>query len=125
MIEKKTTPEFETVNALLFEVGQERLNQIEKWGQQDHPSIYGETDRRNFEKTANHWKAINDARVEMDTLTWDGILLEEVYEALTESDDDLRRAELLQVAAVALAEVEAIDRRKEIADILAEANATE
>ena len=42
--------------------------------------------------------------------SWDAILLEEVFEALAESDPVRRRAELVQVAAVAAAEIEAIDR---------------
>ena len=42
--------------------------------------------------------------------SWDAILLEEVFEALAEADPVRRRAELVQVAAVAAAEIEAIDR---------------
>jgi len=38
-------------------------------------------------------------------------LLEEVYEALCEADPDARKAELIQVAAVALAEIESINKR--------------
>lgn len=109
------TPEAQKIQDLLSEVAQERYAQIEKWGQQDHPSIYSGADRRKYEATADHWKQINAARVELDLLTWDGILLEEVFEALAESDDLLRREELVQVAAVALAEIEAIDRRIEVA----------
>lgn len=109
--DKSKTPEQQIIADLLDEVASERFAQIEKWGQRDRPSVFGESDRRNFEKTANYWKQINDARVELDSLAWDGILLEEVFEALAESDDDLRRQELIQVAAVALAEVECIDRR--------------
>ena len=93
------------------EIADERLRQVERWGQQDHPSIGSEGDRKLFAQRADHWKAINDARVGLECLTWDGILLEEVYEALSEEDDILRREELVQVAAVAAAEIEAIDRR--------------
>jgi len=45
------------------------------------------------------------------TLTWRDILLEEIFEALAEEDPEKLRAELIQVAAVAVAQVEAIDRR--------------
>ena len=45
------------------------------------------------------------------SLAWDGILLEEVYEGLAEIDPLLRRAELVQVAAVAVGEIEAIDEQ--------------
>jgi hypothetical protein len=44
--------------------------------------------------------------------TWLDILTEEVAEAFAETDTKALRAELVQVAAVALAWVEAIDCRK-------------
>lgn len=111
MTQKNTeTPEMVVLKNLAGEVVSERLAQIEQWGTQDHPSTYGESDRRQAERTAEYWKAINTARVELECLSWDGILLEEVYEALAESDPLLRRMELVQVAAVALAEIESIDR---------------
>jgi hypothetical protein len=108
--QKKTDPTFDIIQNIASEIAVERLNQVETWGQQDHPSSYGESDRRQAERTADHWKAINAARVELDVLAWDGILLEEVYEALAEIDPLLRRQELVQVAAVAAAEIESIDR---------------
>ena len=60
-------------------------------------------------------KALNDARMESGAHSWDAILLEEVFEALVESDPARRRTELVQVAAVAAAEIEAIDRAAESA----------
>jgi hypothetical protein len=45
------------------------------------------------------------------TLKWVDILEEEVAEAAAESDPAKLRAELVQVAAVAVAWIEAIDRR--------------
>jgi hypothetical protein len=44
------------------------------------------------------------------TCTWKHVLREEVFEAFAESDPDTLRAELIQVAAVATAWVEAIDQ---------------
>lgn len=108
----KNTDELLAAKDIAAEVVNERASQLAKWGQQDHLSTFSENDRRNFAKTADHWKQINDARSELGCSTWDGILLEEVYEALCEEDYDLRRAELIQVAAVALAEIEAMDRRQ-------------
>ena len=114
MTQKKTvTPERAVVESLAAEVVVERFAQIERWGEQNHPSLFGESDRRKFAQASEYWHQINDARVELDCLAWDGILLEEVYEALSEIDPLLRRMELIQVAAVALAEAEAIDRRIE------------
>ena len=98
------------IEGIVNEIAAERLSQVATWGVQDHPSTYSDLDRKRAEKHANHWKQVNSARVANDTLTWDGILLEEVYEALAEKDPFLRRAELVQVAAVAAAEIESIDR---------------
>lgn len=108
---KKKTEDLDVIQAIAAEVVQERVNQVQTWGQQDHPSSFGETARQYAEDRANEYKWTNAARVAGDVLTWDGILLEEVYEALAEKDDARRREELVQVAAVALAEIEAIDRR--------------
>jgi malonyl CoA-acyl carrier protein transacylase len=44
-------------------------------------------------------------------VTWEHILTEEHYEAMAEEDPTRLREELIQVAAVAVAWVEAIDRR--------------
>jgi hypothetical protein len=46
--------------------------------------------------------------------TWWHILLEEVYEALAEDDPAALRRELLQVAAVAIRWVDAIDNREQV-----------
>lgn len=99
-----------TIESIASEVVAERLEQIAQWGEQDHASTWSPQDQRQAARTADYWKQINNARVELDGLTWDGILLEEVYEALAEADPLLRRMELIQVAAVAMAEVESIDR---------------
>lgn len=100
----------EILTDLADEVVAERIEQLEKWGRQDHPSFLGETDLRKYASQESYYKQINDARVKADKLCWDTILLEEVFEALAEPDPSLRRAELIQVAAVALAEVESLDR---------------
>lgn len=51
------------------------------------------------------------ARCDGPTPTWRDVLLEEVYEALAESDPDVRRVELTQVAAVCLRWVAAAGKR--------------
>jgi hypothetical protein len=106
-----TQQDIDTLNDIASEMMDERVAQIERWGQQDHPSSYSDIEVHQAKKAADYWKAVNDRRVDEGNLTWDGILLEEVFEALAESDDTLRREELVQVAAVAAAEIEAIDRR--------------
>jgi hypothetical protein len=111
---------------VLAEVADERHRQDAKWGQQNHPDLYpdtwchGDDNRAHYAYMADYWKAKNANRVEVQNnagapsdrnAAWDGILLEEVYEALAEEDPAKIRAELVQVAAVAAAWIEAIDRR--------------
>lgn len=92
----------------LGEVARERILQNEKWGEQNHPDGTGlPTDRSMADYFASRCQ--RDATEGMTT--WRGILLEEVYEALAEADPVQLRAELVQVAAVAVAWIEALDRR--------------
>lgn len=109
---KITNKQHDVINDILSEVHDERVNHLERWGIQDHPSYRYETDVKEFDKKAEYYKAIWKARKGADVMSWDCILLEEVYEACAERDDEARRAELVQVAAVAVAEIEAIDRRQ-------------
>lgn len=91
------TPEqLDVIELVLREVNDERIRQLDKWGQQD----------------------CND-------FEWISILTEEVGEAAKEANDfnftkindstalPRLRKELIQIAAVAVAHVEAIDRRGE------------
>lgn len=97
------------VYRVLDEVALERARQDEKWGEQNHPDGTGRDPWR---------KTLSDVfRERCDRLhqegkgTWEHILLEEVYEALAEHDPGALRKELLQVAAVCVVWMEAIDRR--------------
>jgi malonyl CoA-acyl carrier protein transacylase len=93
---------------ILGEIAEERQRQNERWGEQNHPDGTG---------TAMHQELVKHARaavakhVDFGMLSWQDILLEEVAEAFAETDPALLRAELVQVAAVATAWIEAIDRR--------------
>ena len=97
------------IDAIAGEIAAERRRQVTRWGRQDHPSI-GPAGSEPFGRVADRWRAINDARMETGAHSWDAILLEEVFEALAEADPVRRRTELVQLAAVAAAEIEAIDR---------------
>lgn len=95
------------------------------WGQQDHENgtgpglkLFGRT-MRFYERVV---RAIIEATSVYDTTTkqmvkneptWAMILLEEVFEALSEEDPEKLREELVQVTAVAASWVDAIDRKKE------------
>ena len=100
------------IDRICAEIAAERRRQVARWGRQDHPSVSPDSPESPavHAERAEAWKAVNDGR-RAGEHSWDAILLEEVYEALAETDDVRRRAELLQVAAVAAAEIEAIDWR--------------
>lgn len=97
------------IDAIAGEIAAERRRQVARWGRQDHPSV-GPAGTEPFAPVVARWRAVNDARMESGAHSWDAILLEEVFEALVEADPVRRRAELVQVAAVAAAEIESIDR---------------
>lgn len=93
--------------AVLKDISTERVLQEIKWGEQNHP---------NGEKVPKSY--VDKAREACEEMfktgigTWSDILHEEFWEALGECDDDVKlRAELIQVAAVAVAWIECIDRR--------------
>lgn len=106
----------ETVSKVLGEVSEERVRQQIKWGEQNHPD--GTGPGRRWPALFSHTMAdsAHIAQLQVDheakngVCTYGGILLEEVFEAMAESDPMKLRAELLQVAAVAVAWVEKIDR---------------
>jgi hypothetical protein len=64
-----------------------------------------------FEAEATRWKSINGVRAREGITAWDGVLLEEVFEALAETDPAKLRTELVQVAAVIVNWLEDIDSR--------------
>jgi hypothetical protein len=96
-------------NVALQEVRTELYRQDAKWGEQNHPN-----------GTPGMWRSTTldplsrrvacDLAADKGTVTWAHILTEEVAEALAEEDPSLLRKELIQVAAVAVAWVEKIDR---------------
>lgn len=94
---------------VLWAIRDERLAQTRKWGEQNHPDG---TDARMFSREASTYRTMCDTKAAMGRLTWSDILLEEVYEALAEEDPVALEIELVQVAAVATAWVEASRRRR-------------
>lgn len=103
---------------VLSEVRAERARQDAKWGEQNHRDSYGVEDLRasirftiGHESPARGAQILNEGAVANGCPTWSLILLEEVLEALVERDAKKLRAELVQVAAVAVQWAEAIDRR--------------
>jgi hypothetical protein len=94
---------------VILDVLNERVEQDRKWGEQNHPDGT-EANNDNLDTLAAIRGYYEDAE-ESNTLTWRHILEEEVAEVFASGNPrDLRR-ELVQVAAVAVAWIEAIDRR--------------
>lgn len=93
---------------ILSEVLGERASQNVKWGTQDHPDGTG---------SDTHVAQSRRMRDECDRAfrqgrgMWRHILAEEVAEAIACDNPADLREELIQVAAVAVAWIEAIDRR--------------
>ncbi|WP_433444013.1 NUDIX hydrolase [Nonomuraea sp. CA-141351] len=93
---------------VLADVAAERAAQDAMWGMQILPDGTGddgtvaESDRARRE---------TEAAAEGGALTWRHILAEEVLEAFAETDPERLRAELIQVAAVAVKWTQALDRR--------------
>ena len=93
---------------VLADVASERRRQDDLWGEQNHPDGTGRAAQVAAAEVA---RAITDRSAEAGTLTWAEILTEETTEALAETDPAKLRRELVQVAAVAAAWIEALDRR--------------
>jgi hypothetical protein len=96
--------------AILDEIKAERASQEAKWGEQNHPDG---TDPM-FASYRESARDMCERRFAAGIGTWKDILAEEVAEAHAETDPALLRAELIQVAAVAVAWIEAIDRREPV-----------
>lgn len=107
------------------EVQTERVRQNEKWGEQNHPIIDPDTFTHGGVSFAGRevceWYGVPSEKdaceayecaVSRGDVAWADVLIEELAEALeaaTRSESEAR-AELVQLAAVAIAAVECIDR---------------
>jgi hypothetical protein len=100
-----TTP---GVKAFAEAVDAERQAQIAKFGDQRHPDGTG---LPVYEHAARRYRDQADRNAASGVLAWRDVLLEEVYEALAESDPSNLRDELIQIASVCAAWVSDLDRR--------------
>ena len=95
---------------ILKRIEDERIRQDKKWGKQDHPS-FDENEHYAIPKEVQA-KAICEFAAEHGRVTWSHILSEEVSEAVYAKTDEKRIEELIQVAAVAVAWVESLQRKE-------------
>jgi hypothetical protein len=105
---KNVLPRTEGLAGFVAEVDVERQRQLAKWGEQHHPDGTALTEDRERADRARH---ICDSMTRLGQLAWRDVLLEEVYEALAETDPAALRTELLQVAAVCAAWIADLDSR--------------
>jgi hypothetical protein len=90
------------------EIAAERARQDARFGTQSHPDGTGSDYHANEAALA---KRSYEVAFATQNGTWRHVLAEEVAEAFAESDPTKLRAELVQVAAVAVAWCQAIDTR--------------
>ena len=93
---------------VLPEIAAERDRQDEKWGEQNHPDGTGP----GYAPDAKRARERCQRAARLGLVSYRDILEEEVYEAFAESDPDLLRVELVQVAAVTVAWIEKLDRER-------------
>ena len=93
---------------VLPEIAAERERQDEKWGEQNHPDGTGP----GYAIDAKRARHRCNLAAALGLVSYRDILEEEMYEAFAESDPDKLRHELVQVAAVAVAWIEKLDRER-------------
>lgn len=97
------------LDQVLHAVVEERNLQQHKWGEQNHPDGTGGEHSRT---TANMARSQCEEAFAAKRGTWKDILREEYAEAVAETEAAKLRVELIQIAAVCCAWIEAIDRRE-------------
>jgi len=101
------------MNYIYDEIKAERKRQDEKWGVQDLPMVDKSFNYQDTMEMLDHVREINGISFAYGNGSWYYILKEEIYEAFVESDPERQREEMIQVAAVAVAIIECLDRKKE------------
>lgn len=101
----------DATESVLRAIAAERAAQDELFGRQDLPDGTGPESSPGAVEYAAAYRASCDAAFETGTGTYRHVFLEEVFEAMAESDPVRLRAELVQAVAVGVKWIEAIDRR--------------
>ena len=96
---------------ILSAISDERNRQDEKWGVQDWP-LASEGERLVSKELESGVKEICDRAARSGSQTWYKILGEEFYEAFAAESLDEQIKEMTQVAAVAVAIIECLERKK-------------
>jgi hypothetical protein len=91
---------------IIQEILDERDRQHKMWGEQNHPMLNIPFTKDGMLQGQHTYKQLNDK----EENSWFQILMEEVYEAFSETEPDRQREELVQVGAVTIQIIEWIDR---------------
>jgi len=112
------------MSVISLEVQDERCKQLEKWGVQDHPSVFSDAGFCNVGFDNMHMceayglPSEDEAKFQCQTaedkkeLTWAHIAVEEMSEAVNAKTPKLMREELVQLAAVVESWIDSIDRNE-------------
>lgn len=99
------------IGDILASIAVERTRQALKWGTQDLPDRKA-SDLTDFEAKHKAELYQRQAKQWPDMVSWQAVLLEEVYEALAETEPDKIIGELVQVMAVCCSWVESLAAQK-------------
>jgi len=97
---------------ILSEICAERRRQDEKFGEQNHPFFSSRNKAYPEELTLKNQLKLIRERIQEAKYGWFDILVEEICEAFLETEPEKQRKEMIHVAAVAVAIIEYLDRRK-------------
>ena len=101
-------------NSIYLEISQERENQIEKWGNTSHPSVNTMILPHNSLEIPSESRArfLCQTAFKNGYGTWAHILSEEFSEVVFAKNEELRRKELVQLAACCVAWIKDIDNQQ-------------
>lgn len=99
------------LNNTLADVSDARFDHIERNPELENLDPFlGGSDLRRAASAAEHWRQVNAARRTLDSVTSDGLLIEAVYSAASQTEPTLLREAYVLVAAEALRAVAALDK---------------
>lgn len=101
----------EMTDNVLEEIRAERQRQIALWGEENHPMVYEGYDHEDRKRSLEIIRIKNKSSAKTGNENWHDILTEEFFEVFAETDPVKQREELVQVAAVAVAMIECLDRK--------------
>lgn len=103
------------MNRVMREVEFERMEQHFKWGEQDRPSFMEDHDKGDALRALQGARENVELAAQQGNLTYSDILMEEIAEAFCEADNPVDlRTELVQCAAVLVAWIECLDRKRDL-----------